>query len=242
MNLLTVERLVAGYGPVQVLHELSFEINEAELAVILGPNGAGKSTTLAAIMGLVAARSGRVTFGGSDITNVATRVLVRKGIALVPEGRHIFPDLTVEANLKLGGWAAGFSRSRIAEQLRQTYGSFPRLEERRDQLGGTLSGGEQQMLAIGRALMAQPRLILVDESSMGLAPVLVENVFALFRQLADRGTAILAVEQNVGILDHADRVFILEQGDLIYSGGASGLSGARERARQAYLGAGRRHS
>ena len=234
MSLLEVTDLVAGYGPVRVLHGISFEVTEGETAVILGANGAGKTTTLRALTGMTR-NSGRIVLDGRDVTSASTDSIVRMGVAHVPQGRGTFSDQTVEENLRLG---AHTRRDRgVADDIERVCTMFPRLGERRSQTAGSLSGGEQQMLAIGRAIMLQPRLLLLDEPSLGLAPIIVRELFETLTQLkAQSGVTVLLVEQNANLaLDIADRAYVLEAGEIVTSGPAHEIR-ADEGVRRAYLG------
>lgn len=230
--MLEVDGLHAGYGPVRVLEDISFDVGEGETVALLGANGAGKTTTLRAISGMLKPR-GRVTIGGQDVTGRATEKIVRLGVAHVPEGRGTFAPLTVEENLRLGAYA----RRNGGPDLERAYTLFPRLGERRDQRAGTLSGGEQQMLAIARALMLRPRLMLLDEPSLGLAPNLTRELFKVLRRIKeDEGTAMLIVEQNANlVLEFADAAHVLETGRVVLSGSADEVA-ADESMRRAYLG------
>lgn len=213
--LLAVDGLRVGYGDLPVLHGLSFAVRRGETAVILGLNGAGKTTTLLTICGMLRAWDGRISFAGSDATRWGTARAVREGIVLVPEGRRVFPDLSVARNLRVGAWSRRHERGWVEQQRERVYGYFPRLRERADQLAGTLSGGEQQMLAVGRGLMARPQLLLVDEASMGLAPVIVRDLFGIVRRINEDGTTVLLVEQNVAALQVADVGLLMEQGRIV---------------------------
>jgi branched-chain amino acid transport system ATP-binding protein len=211
-NLLEVTDLRAGYGSLPVLHGMSFTVGRGEVAVLLGLNGAGKSTTVKALCGALPVSSGRVVYEGTDITRWRTAESVKAGIVLVPEGRHVFADLSVADNLQVGAWSRRHDRSWVQEQRARVYEYLPRLDERRGQLAGTLSGGEQQMLAIGRGLMADPRLLIIDEASLGLAPVIVSEIFRIIRQFTADGTTVILVEQNVGALRVADIGFFVQKG------------------------------
>lgn len=213
--LLRVEALRAGYGALEVLHGITFEVDEGATAVILGLNGAGKTTTALNICGAIAPTSGSITFDGQDITRWDLRRCVEAGIVLVPEGRRVFPDLTVERNLEVGAWSQRRNRGWFDEQRERVYDYFPRLRERQRQLAGTLSGGEQQMLAIARGLMARPKLLIIDEASLGLAPVIVRDVFEIVSHINDDGTTVVLVEQNVGALEVADVALVMEQGTVV---------------------------
>ena len=235
MSLLEVRGLKAGYGSLPVLGGIDFDIEEGETAVLLGLNGAGKTTTVLALAGMLKPWEGTVTFNGKDVTGHDPRKLVAEGIVLVPEGRRVFPQLTVAQNLRLGAWAYKRDRKRTREIVEQSVDYFPRLRERWTQLAGTLSGGEQQMLAIARGLMARPKLLLIDEASLGLSPKLTLTVFDVAQRINQDGTTVLLVEQNAGVLNIADRAFIMEKGTLIYKKSKSeGLD--PEEIRQAYLG------
>ena len=233
-ELLSVENLRAGYGAVEVLRGVDIRISHGELIALLGSNGAGKTTLNAVMSGLLAPRSGRVVFDGEDLTGVHYRRIVQAGLIQVPEGRKVFPNLTVLENLELGAFTR--ARQRLSENIDLVFETFPRLRERMAQLAGTMSGGEQQMLAIGRGLMAEPKLLILDEPSLGLSPLLVEELFTLIAKLRTDGLAILLVEQNVGqSLDIADRAYVMENGTIRFSGTATELL-ASDTLRQAYLG------
>lgn len=232
--LLTVTDLVSGYGRTEILRGVSLHIEAGETVALLGSNGAGKTTFNNTLSGLVKSWSGRIAFDGQDTTALHHRRAVEAGLIQVPEGRKIFPNLSVTENLALGAYARGGERSQA--NMAKVFEVFPRLAERRDQLAGTMSGGEQQMLAIGRGLMAEPRLMILDEPSLGLSPLLVEEMFALIRQLKDQGLSILLVEQNVGqALEVADRAYVLENGSIEHEGPASTLMNS-DAIRKAYLG------
>ena len=233
-ELLSVENLRAGYGAVEVLRGVDIRISHGELIALLGSNGAGKTTLNAVMSGLLAPRSGRVVFDGEDLTGVHYRRIVQAGLIQVPEGRKVFPNLTVLENLELGAFTR--ARQKLSENIDRVFETFPRLRERMAQLAGTMSGGEQQMLAIGRGLMAEPKLLILDEPSLGLSPLLVEELFTLIAKLRTDGLAILLVEQNVGqSLDIADRAYVMENGTIRFSGTATELL-ASDTLRQAYLG------
>jgi branched-chain amino acid transport system ATP-binding protein len=236
MPLLEVEDLQAGYGALPVLQGISFDIEEGETAVLLGLNGAGKTTTVLTLAGMLRPWAGRVTFQGKDVTGVDPRKLVSEGIVLVPEGRHVFPQLTVAQNLRLGAWPYKKDRKNTRQIVERAVEYFPRLSERWGQLAGTLSGGEQQMLAIARGLMARPKLLLIDEASLGLSPKLTQTVFDVVRQINQDGTTVLIVEQNAGVLRIASRAFVMEKGTLVYRGSGEEILDHSE-IRQAYLGA-----
>jgi len=235
MILLEVEGLTAGYGPVQVLQGIDFTVEEGENVVILGANGAGKTTTLRAISGMIAAR-GRATLSGASILNRKPEHLVRAGMAHVPQGRGTLTDLTVEDNLRAGAFVRKDKRG-VAEDITKWYEIFPRLGERRSQAAGTLSGGEQQMLAIARAMMCRPRLLLLDEPSLGLAPLVTQELFRRIAELnAETGMAVLVVEQNANLaLAIAQRAYVLETGTITASGTGAEMQ-ADEAVRKAYLG------
>ncbi|MBV9951544.1 MAG: ABC transporter ATP-binding protein [Acidimicrobiia bacterium] len=233
MALLEIEGLTGGYGPVQVLHELDLEVGDGEVVVVLGANGAGKTTTLRAISGMISAK-GRITLGGTSIVGKSPERVARLGVAHVPQGRGTFTDLTVEENLRLGGYAR---KGGVAEDVQRWFTTFPRLEERRTQQAGNLSGGEQQMLAIARGLMSRPRLLLLDEPSLGLAPLITQDLFQRLSAINEEmGTAMLIVEQNANLaLAIAKRAYVLETGSIISSGPASEVQ-QDDAVRKAYLG------
>ena len=232
--MLALESLEVYYGEIHALKGVSLEVREREIVALLGNNGAGKTTTLKTISGLLAPRQGRVTFENAPLTGVAPHAIVARGIAHVPEGRRIFNRLTVRENLMMGAYLR--RDSGVAADLDRVFTLFPRLHERITQVAGTLSGGEQQMLAIGRALMAQPRVLLLDEPSMGLAPVLVEQIFDTIAEVNHQGTTILLVEQNAAMaLSIAHRGYVLETGRIVLSGTAAAL-GENTDVRRAYLG------
>ena len=232
--LLEVRGLRAGYGAVEVLRGVSLEVHAGEIVALLGSNGAGKSTLNNTLSGLVVASAGIVRFDGQSLRGMRPRDIVRAGLIQVPEGRRIFPNLSVRENLELGSFAR--ARERRAANLERIFGIFPRLAERTRQLAGTMSGGEQQMLAIGRGLMAEPRLLILDEPSLGLSPLLVEEMFALIARLHGEGLAVLLVEQNVGqSLDIAGRAYVLENGALRFEGTPAALLASPE-LKRAYLG------
>ncbi|HBY92804.1 MAG TPA: ABC transporter ATP-binding protein [Chloroflexi bacterium] len=237
MALLEVEKIDAGYGHIVALHGISLQVDPGEIVTLIGPNGAGKTTLLRVISGLLPARSGRVYFDGRDITSQPAEALVGIGLSHVPEHRQIFGALSVWDNLMLGAFTRRRSgKHELQRDLDFVFDLFPRLAERRPQLAGTLSGGEQQMLAIGRALMARPRLLLLDEPSLGLAPLLVRELFRVIGELRDRGVTILLVEQNArAALRVADRGYVLETGMIVLSGVARALH-ANPQVQQSYLG------
>ena len=233
-DLLTIEGLRAGYGAVEVLRGVDLHMAPGELVALLGSNGAGKTTLNSVVSGLVPTWAGRVMFDGQDLTGAHYRRVVQAGLIQVPEGRKVFPNLSVLENLELGAFTR--ARARRAENLLRVFDTFPRLRERQSQLAGTMSGGEQQMLAIGRGLMAEPKLLILDEPSLGLSPLLVEEMFALIAQLRASGLAVLLVEQNVGqSLEIADRAYVMENGLIRFSGTSAELL-ASDTLRQAYLG------
>lgn len=232
--LLAVEALRAGYGETEVLRGVDLTVGEGEIVAVLGSNGAGKSTLNAAISGILRSRSGAIRFAGASIERDSAAAIVARGLVHVPEGRRIFPNLPVEANLDLGSYRRAAKRRN--ENRERVYSIFPRLRERRAQLAGTLSGGEQQMLAIGRGLMAEPELIILDEPSLGLSPILVEELFGLIRRLNSDGLAILLVEQNaMQSLDISHRAYILEHGSIVMSGTAEAIR-TNPDLKRAYLG------
>jgi branched-chain amino acid transport system ATP-binding protein len=236
MALLHIENLHTYYGSVQALKGINLEVEEGEIVTLIGANGAGKSTTLRTISGLIRPREGQITFGDQDITRQPAHRIVEAGISHAPEGRQIFGTLTVTENLNMGAYSLGGDTEAIEENRHRVFSLFPRLEERKNQLGGTLSGGEQQMLTIGRALMARPRLMMLDEPSLGLAPMLVKAIFDTVREINARGVTVLLVEQNArAALKIADRGYVLETGQVVLSGPAGELL-QDERVRKAYLG------
>jgi branched-chain amino acid transport system ATP-binding protein len=232
--LLEIQGLRGGYGRVEVLRGVDLQVNAGEMVALLGSNGAGKSTLNKMVCGLCPAWGGRVRFDGKDLSGAHYRDVVKAGLIQVPEGRKVFPNLSVLENLELGSFTR--ARERRAGNLEKVFGIFPRLRERIRQNAGTMSGGEQQMLAIGRGLMAEPVLLILDEPSLGLSPLLVEEMFTLIRRLRDGGLAVLLVEQNVGqSLEIADRAYVLENGSVRFSGKPDELLGSDE-LRRAYLG------
>ena len=231
--ILSVRGLNVSYGAIHAVKDVSFEVREGEIVTLIGANGAGKSTTLNAIARLLPA-SGEIRFAGSSLMHVPGHSVVRKGLAMVPEGRRIFLRMSVEENLEMGAYVS--SRGEVKEQMEDVFRRFPRLFERREQTAGTLSGGEQQMLAMGRALMSKPKLLMMDEPSMGLAPILVEQIFGIIRELNAAGTTILLVEQNAqAALSAADRAYVMETGRIVMSGAADELLASPE-VKKAYLG------
>ena len=236
MPLLEVEGLRTGYGALPVLQGISFSVEEGETAVLFGLNGAGKTTTVNAIAGLLPAWEGQVRLDGKVISGLEPPRVVAAGVGLSPEGRRVFPALTVLTNLRLGAWTRKADGKRAVEEtIEQVFSYFPRLEERKDQLAGTMSGGEQQMLAIGRAVMSRPRVLLIDEASLGLSPKLAQTVFQVVSKINDDGTTVLIVEQNVGVLPYADQALIMEKGTLTYDGRGAELEKSGD-LRKTYLG------
>ncbi|MBI4568006.1 MAG: ABC transporter ATP-binding protein [Planctomycetes bacterium] len=233
--LLTLENVRAGYGPIEVLHGVSLEVEEKEIVTVIGANGAGKTTMLLAISRLVRAREGTIRFAGRDVSALPPHELVRAGICHAPEGRKVFPRLTVRENLDMGAFTRA-DKAGVAADLERVFALFPILKERQKQPGGTLSGGEQQMLAVGRALMGRPRLLLLDEPSLGLAPMVVATIFGVIRRLNESGIAVLLVEQNARMaLRMAHRGYVIETGSIVMSDAAERLL-ADPRVRAAYLG------
>jgi branched-chain amino acid transport system ATP-binding protein len=235
MSLLEVSNIETYYGSIQALRGVSLTVDEGEVVTIIGSNGAGKSTTLRSISGLTPARSGAISFRGTDITRVPAHELVSQGIALCPEGRHCFSRMSVRENLDLGAYRR--HGQEVAEDLQRVYELFPRLKERERQKAGTLSGGEQQMLAMGRSLMARPKLLMLDEPSMGIAPILVQRIYETIKQINRQGVAILLVEQNANYaLDIASRGYVLETGEVALTNDSAQLRDDPE-VQRAYLGA-----
>ncbi|TEU10941.1 MAG: ABC transporter ATP-binding protein [Anaerolineales bacterium] len=236
MALLEIENLNTYYGHVQALKGISLTVDEGEIVTLIGANGAGKSTTLRTISGLLRPREGRVVFQGQELNAVPAHEIVYRGISQAPEGRAVFATLTTNENLNMGAYSLGGDKEVIEENRRRVFKLFPRLEERRNQIAGTLSGGEQQMLAIGRALMARPKILMLDEPSLGLAPMLVKAIFQTIREINEQGVTILLVEQNArAALKLADKGYVLETGNIVLEGTAEELMGD-ERVRKAYLG------
>ena len=236
--LLKLEKLEVNYGPVRALKNVSLEVNAGEVVALLGANGAGKSTTLKAISALVKAKSGSITYGGQTISKLNPTQIVGLGIAHSPEGRRVFPGMTVLENLRVGA-SQRRDKENIANDLERMFTMFPILRERKSQTAGTLSGGEQQMLALARALMNRPKMLLLDEPSLGIAPLIVRQIFATLKNLKQAGTTILLVEQNVNIaLELADRAYVLRTGEIVLEGSTSELRQDSERVAQAYLGGG----
>jgi branched-chain amino acid transport system ATP-binding protein len=233
--ILQVSNVHTYYGSIQALKGISIEVHDGEIVTLLGANGAGKTTTLRSINGLNRPREGKIHFEGRDITSVAAHEIVKRGIAQSPEGRRLFPRMTVNENLEMGAFQRS-DRSEIRADKDRVFELFPRLQERRNQKAGTLSGGEQQMCAIGRALMARPKLLLLDEPSLGLAPIFVERIFDIIKQINDQGTSILLVEQNALMaLDAANRGYVLETGRIVLADDAASLK-TNEQVRKTYLG------
>lgn len=234
--MLEIKNLNVYYGAVHAIKGISMEVADGELVSLIGANGAGKTTTLHTITGLVPAASGDIIMDGKNLRKVPASKIIKMGMAHVPEGRHVFARMTVEENMLMGAYIMN-DRKKIHDNLEMVYGHFPRLKERRRQLAGTLSGGEQQMLATGRALMTNPKIILMDEPSMGLSPILVKEIFDIIEKLHESGITILLVEQNARMaLSISDRAYVLETGKIAMSGTASELA-ADDRVRKAYLGA-----
>ena len=235
MAMLEIKDLCVNYGMIKALKGISFEVNEGEVIALIGANGAGKTTTLHTITGILPAKSGSVMFEGTELTKTPAHKIVKMGMAHVPEGRRIFQQLTVLDNLKLGAFTRS-DKDGIAEDMEKIYKRFPRLAERKSQIAGTLSGGEQQMLAMGRALMSRPKIVVMDEPSMGLSPILVSEIFDIITSIRKDGTTVLLVEQNAKkALSIADRAYVLETGRITLSGKASDLIND-EQVKKAYLG------
>ena len=232
-TILKVQDMNVYYGAIHAIKGISFEVNEGEVVTLIGANGAGKSSTLRSIVGLEKAASGSIRFMGDELTGLGTEAIVKKGITLVPEGRRVFVNLTVYENLRMGAY---MRKDRIEPDLEWVYSLFPRLKERSWQAAGTLSGGEQQMLAIARALMSRPKLIMMDEPSLGLAPIIVQGVFDIIREIHSQGVTILLIEQNANMaLKAADLGYVMETGQITLSGSGSELA-ANEEIKAAYLG------
>ena len=235
MALLEVKDLTVYYGVIQALKGISFEVNKGEIVTLIGANGAGKTTTMQSIMGLIPASAGMVTYNGTDITKMPCHKIVHLGMTQVPEGRRVFQELTVYENLLMGAYTEK-NKAKIKEDVEEIYEWFPRLGERKSQIAGTLSGGEQQMLAMGRAMMSHPELLMLDEPSMGLSPLLVDQVFDIIKNFQKNGTTILLVEQNAGkSLAISDRAYVLENGRIALSGTGTELAQSEE-VKKAYLG------
>ena len=232
-NILEIRDLQVRYGGIEAVKGISFDVPEGEIVTLIGANGAGKSSTLRAISGLVKPAAGKISFREDDITGKDANEIVSKGVILVPEGRRIFPDLTVLENLKIGAY---LRKDDITDDLNWVYDLFPRLKERSWQAGGTLSGGEQQMLAVGRALMSRPKVIMMDEPSLGLAPIIVKGIFDIIKEINKQGVTVLLIEQNANMaLKIADRAYVLETGSVTMSGTGAELL-ANDKVKEAYLG------
>ncbi|MBR4574780.1 MAG: ABC transporter ATP-binding protein [Lachnospiraceae bacterium] len=232
-EVLKIADLQVSYGGIEAVRGISFDVKAGEIVTLIGANGAGKSSTLRTISGLVKPASGKVIFDGEDITGKDPTAIVSKGLMMVPEGRRIFPNLTVLENLKIGAY---LRKDDLESDIERVYGYFPRLRERSWQEGGTLSGGEQQMLAVGRALMGRPKLLMMDEPSLGLAPIVVQDIFEIIRQIHAAGTTVLLIEQNANMALHvADRAYVIENGKIAMEGTGSELL-SDEKVRAAYLG------
>ncbi len=235
MAMLKVENLSVHYGVIQAVKDVSFDVNEGEVVSLIGANGAGKTSILRTISGLVRPSSGEINFLGNDIQKAATRKIVASGLSQVPEGRHVFPGLTVLENLEMGAFLSNNREENLA-RLKRVFERFPRLEERKNQDAATLSGGEQQMLAMGRALMSQPKLLLLDEPSMGLAPIFIQEIFDIIQDIQKQGTTVLLIEQNAKkALSIADRGYVFETGKIVLSGTGKELL-ASDEVQKAYLG------
>ena len=235
MALLEVKDLEVYYGVIQALKGISFEVNKGEIVTLIGANGAGKTTTMQSIMGLIPSKAGSITYNGQDITKTPGHKIVHLGMTQVPEGRHVFQELTVYENLIMGAYTQK-DKKQIKKDIEEIYTRFPRLGERKNQIAGTLSGGEQQMLAMGRAMMCHPDLLMLDEPSMGLSPLLVDQVFEIIKDYHKQGTTILLVEQNAGkSLAVSDRAYVLENGRIVLSGTGEELLKSDE-VKKAYLG------
>ena len=232
-NVLQIENLQVSYGGIEAVRGISFDVKQGEIVTLIGANGAGKSSTLRTISGLVKPKGGKVLFEGDDITGKDPTMIVQKGIMMVPEGRRIFPNLTVLENLKIGAY---LRNDDLEKDIEMVFGYFPRLKERSWQEGGTLSGGEQQMLAVGRALMGRPKLLMMDEPSLGLAPIVVQGIFEIIQKIHDDGTTVLLIEQNANMALHvADRAYVIENGKISLEGTGAELL-ENEEVRAAYLG------
>ena len=235
MSMIEIKDLQVSYGGNEALRGISLNVEENEIVTLIGANGAGKSSTLRAISGLVMPKGGKIAFQGEDITRMDTQQVVERGLIMVPEGRRVFPNLTVEENLRIGAYLVR-DQAKVKQSMEYAYTCFPRLKERHWQPAGTLSGGEQQMLAVGRALMAGPKLLMMDEPSLGLAPLVVRDIFAIIRQLSLEGITILLIEQNANAaLRAADRGYVMETGRIILSGTGEDLL-SNQAVRDAYLG------
>lgn len=235
MAMLEIKDLEVYYGVIKAIKGISFEVEEGEVIALIGANGAGKTTILHTVTGLIGAKNGNIMFNGTDITKIAGHKIVSMGMAHVPEGRRVFAQLSVYQNLMMGAYTRK-DKKEIAETLDSVYYRFPRLEERKNQMAGTLSGGEQQMLAMGRALMSRPKIILMDEPSMGLSPIFVNEIFDIIKEVSESGTTVLLVEQNAKkALSIADRAYVLETGNIVLEGKAKELL-HNDSIRKAYLG------
>ena len=235
MALLKVENLSISYGAIEAVKDISFEVNEGEVVTLIGANGAGKTSTLRAISGLEKVSAGKIIYNGQEIQKIPARKIVAEGLSQVPEGRHVFPGMTVLENLEMGAFLST-DKDKNLLNLKKVFSRFPRLEERKDQDAATLSGGEQQMLAMGRALMSQPKLLLLDEPSMGLAPIFIQEIFDIIQDIQKQGTTVLLIEQNANkALAIADRGYVLETGKIVLYGTGKELL-ASEEVRKAYLG------
>jgi len=235
MSMLKVENLSVHYGMIQAVRDVSFEVNEGEVVSLIGANGAGKTTILRTLSGLVRPSSGKIEFWGQEIQKMPAQKIVASGLSQVPEGRHVFPGLTVMENLEMGAFLKK-NREENQANLKKVFSRFPRLEERKNQDAATLSGGEQQMLAMGRALMSTPKLLLLDEPSMGLAPIFIQEIFDIIQDIQKQGTTVLLIEQNANkALAIADRGYVLETGKIVLSGTGKELA-ASDEVRKAYLG------
>ncbi|MBQ4649845.1 MAG: ABC transporter ATP-binding protein [Firmicutes bacterium] len=233
--MLTIKGLNVHYGGIHALRGIDLEVADGHIISLIGANGAGKSTTLKSIMGLVAKTSGQILWNDKDITNIPTKEVVKQGIVLCPEGRRVFPDLTVEENLRIGAYLRN-DKDGIQKDKEWVYELFPRMKEREWQLAGTLSGGEQQMLAVGRALMSKPKLLMLDEPSLGLAPLVIKDIFAIIKQIKDAGVNVLLIEQNAkAALEISDYAYVMETGKITMSGVGKELMND-ERVKKAYLG------
>lgn len=231
--MLKIENLIVNYGGIEAVKGISLEVPDGSIITLVGANGAGKSTTLRSIVGLVKARSGSITLDGEELLGQATTDIVSKGITLVPEGRHVFPDMTVLENLKIGAY---LRKDKLSDDIERIYNLFPRLKERSWQAAGTLSGGEQQMLAVGRALMSKPKIIMMDEPSLGLAPIIVQGIFDIIQQINKEGTTVLLIEQNANMaLKVADYGYVMETGRISLTGTGAELL-ANEQVKELYLG------
>ena len=232
--MLRLEQVHTHYGAIEALHGVTVEVNKGEIVTLIGCNGAGKTTLLTTVCGSPRASSGAVVFEGEDITRSPTHEIMRRGLAISPEGRRVFPDLTVVENLQMGGFFG--SRSEVADGIEHVYSLFPRLKDRASQRAGTMSGGEQQMLAIGRALMSRPRMLLLDEPTLGLAPLIIAQIFEIIRTIRDQGVTVFLVEQNANkALQVADRGYVLENGHVVLADTGANLL-ANDKVREAYLG------